>query len=580
MEEKHGKSVDEIGDDSNGSGSSSDEDEDDEGVLASTALDEQINDTLQAIRNKDPRVYDGKSTFYIASDEEDGTNGEAIVAKEKPMYLRDYHRENLLRGDPEAEEERVPPTYAEQQDELKNSIVREMHASSKSHKGWSANKEEEEEESGEDEDFLVKKQPAKNGHSKNKTVVTISVADVEIAERDPETFLSNFMSARAWVPSGESRFQPFESDDDEEDQRAEAFEEAYNLRFEDPKGANEKLISHARDTAVKYSVRKEPVNSRKRIREAEQAKKDDFKAEREQEKSRLRKLKIEDAEEKVQKIKAAAGIRGKSVQVQEWSEFLTEDWDDDRWEKEMKKKFGDDYYEADDANGSDVEGKSRKIRKPKWNDDVDITDIVPEFAMEENEKVHFSLSDDDGDEDTRNPRIVRSSKKRKLEKEDQKREARRERRRIELLVDEKLNVDLALTRMGSKGSKASQFRYRETSPTAYGLTPSDILLASDTQLNQYAGLKKMAAFRDAEKKRKDKKMLSKKARLRQWRKETFGHEQGPQKTLQDVMREQQEGHGVAVPHDATLPPGIEKSEAIVGKKRKRTKKAAREHVTT
>ncbi len=38
----------------------------------------------------------------------------------------------------------------------------------------------------------------------------------------------------------------------------------------------------------------------------------------------------------------------------------------------------------------------------------------------------------------------------------------------------------------------------------------------------------MATFRDAEKKREDKKKLGKKARLRQWRKETFGNEDGPE----------------------------------------------------
>jgi protein KRI1 len=74
----------------------------------------------------------------------------------------------------------------------------------------------------------------------------------------------------------------------------------------------------------------------------------------------------------------------------------------------------------------------------------------------------------------------------------------------------------------------SVFRYRETSPTSFGLTARDILMADDTALNQFAGLKKMAAFRDAEKKRKDKKALGKKARLRQWRKETFGNEDGPE----------------------------------------------------
>lgn len=56
-------------------------------------------------------------------------------------------------------------------------------------------------------------------------------------------------------------------------------------------------------------------------------------------------------------------------------------------------------------------------------------------------------------------------------------------------------------------------------------------MAPDSSLNEFAGLKKMASFRDAEKKRKDKKNLGKKARLRQWRKETFGNEDGPEIVL-------------------------------------------------
>jgi protein KRI1 len=56
-------------------------------------------------------------------------------------------------------------------------------------------------------------------------------------------------------------------------------------------------------------------------------------------------------------------------------------------------------------------------------------------------------------------------------------------------------------------------------------------MAPDASLNQFAGLKKIASFRDPEKKRKDKKNLGKKARLRQWRKETFGNEDGPEITI-------------------------------------------------
>jgi len=70
------------------------------------------------------------------------------------------------------------------------------------------------------------------------------------------------------------------------------------------------------------------------------------------------------------------------------------------------------------------------------------------------------------------------------------------------------------------------------------LTARDILLAEDKQLNEFAGLKKLAAFRDPEKKRKDMKHLGKKARLRKWRLETFGNEEGLQASeLIPVQRE-------------------------------------------
>ncbi len=47
---------------------------------------------------------------------------------------------------------------------------------------------------------------------------------------------------------------------------------------------------------------------------------------------------------------------------------------------------------------------------------------------------------------------------------------------------------------------------------------------SDAALNEFVGLKKLAAFRDPDRKRKDKKRLGKKARLRQWRRDNFGAE--------------------------------------------------------
>ncbi|KAJ9637305.1 Kinetochore protein Spc24 [Coniosporium tulheliwenetii] len=534
LEEKHGKSSVAKGDEDGASGSddssSEDESEDDEGLLATEDLDAEISATLQAIRSKDPRVYDKSTTFYKEEDNDttEPVNGEK---KEKPMYLRDYHRKNLLEGNIDAEDENdgPPQTYAQEQEALRDSLVKQMHAAAEPNGEASV--------SDDDDGFLRKKESVKDTSAPTaakKVRPIVTETDVAAAEKDPDTFLSNFMQARAWVPDALSRFQPLESDDEEEERRAEEFEEAYNLRFENPEGANEKLMTHSRDAAAKYSVRRDELSGRKKVREMQRAKREAEKAEREEEKARLRKLKIEEMEERVQRIKEAAGLR-----VEDWAKVLDEDWDDDRWDEEMKRRFGESYYaEGDEAGASGASSdeedtangkKKRKVKKPKWNDDIDIKDLVPDFSDEEAAKPAFTLTDDEADggapkngqnvsdvdmEDTDEPSTTRKPKTKKdrlAAKADAKRAARKERRIIETI--------------SSKNGAA--FRYRETSPTTFGLTPLDILLADDSQLNQYAGLKKMAAFRDQEKKLKDKKKLGKKARLRQWRKETFGNESEP-----------------------------------------------------
>lgn len=540
--------------DNDSTGSSTDsEEEDDEGVLASEALDKQIQDTLEAIRRKDPRVYDEKAKFFTDIDDEAELSKGLETKRDKPMFLSDYHRRNLLEGAASTEvQDDGPMSYAQQQDDLKNVIVKEMHAAAN---GRIESGKDDDSEDDSDDEFLVRKPSAPQQDSQTvRAKGKMPKMDLEAADKDPETFLSDFMSARAWVPAAGTTFQPFESDDEEEDRRAELFEEAYNLRFEDPQASKEKLLSHARDTAAKHSVRKESTNHRKKAREAEQMKKEAARQVRAEEKARYRKLKVSEIEEKIGKIKDAAGLRGKSLQEQDWSAFLDEGWNDERWGEEMRKRFGDDYYaDHDTDDNNEIEGKSkRKMKKPKWEEDLDIEDLVPDFDAAEQEKPQFSLTDEEStaggnpfqsDEGSDLESVAKPKSKPKhntrRERDEHRKQARLERRKIEELVDESMKVDDTLSNFGKK--HASHFRYRETSPIAYGLTPHDILMASDSQLNQYAGLKKMAAFRDSDKKRKDKKRLGKKARLREWRKETFGNEQGPQKTLAEMLA----GHDTA-----------------------------------
>lgn len=498
--------------------SSSESEDDSEAELATETLDAEIQATLNAIKTKDPRVYDKSITFYTQL--EDGADGPSTKAeKEKPLFLRDYHRETLLNGaDGTAIEDASElKTYDQEQADLKASIVKQIHDAAADEDNVSNA-----EDSGDEDGFLKAKEKPKQDGKRARPQL-----DVENADRDPETFLSNFMASRAWTAPERTQLQPFESDDEEEERRAEVFEEAYNLRFEDPTKSNEKLMSHARDLASKYSVRREEKTTRQKKRDAEKAKQEAANKELKEEKARLRKLRIEEMEEKIRRIKRAAGISHKTLDDKAWSKFVDNDWDDSRWDQEMAKHFGEDYYAAEDAVSDEASGdeedksKKKKLKKPKWDDDIDIKDLIPDF--EDEEEVELSNSDVEEAETAGGPSQKKSSKELKKQRAEQKKAARIERQKIEQIVDDQLKFELPFSGTKSTGG----FRYRESSPVTYGLTARDILMADDSQLNQFAGLKKLASFRDPEKKSKDQKKLGKKARLRQWRKDTFGDEEGP-----------------------------------------------------
>jgi protein KRI1 len=529
LEERYGKGgVDEESDES-----STDESEDDDADLVTADLDEEIFATLAAIKNKDPRVYDEKVKFYKEFDPENIAKEEK---KEKAMTLQDYHRQNLLSGYTGEEEDKdVPQTYNQEQDALRRQMVGQMHAMA---------------DDDSEDDFKPK---AKGAHDTVPTTKTkkekakkLTDEDIKAADKDPETYLSNFMAAKAWRPTEGSGPNAFDSDDSEDEDRADAFEEAYNMRFEDPAIANEKLQSFARDVG-KYSVRREEVKGRKSAREKERERKDAERREREEDRARLRKLKIEEAEEKVKKIKEAAGLRGKDVDISQWQDVIEGDFNDSQWDKEMQRRFGEDYYAVPEGEGSDVEmadadGKKQKVKKPKWDDDIDIKDLVPEFEDEEAARKYALSSDDeeeggaplddaedqnsDAEEGEGSSKKRKTKKDRAQEKAEAKRASRKERRAIEEMVD----ATLPITHAAPTG-----FRYRETSPTSFGLSARDILFADDTALNQFAGLKKMATWRDPERKAKEAKKLSKKGRLRQWRKDTFGKPDAPEGGFEVVL---------------------------------------------
>lgn len=449
------------------------------------------------------------------------------------MTLRDYHTKNLLEGKliVEEDEDAPPKTYAQEQEEARQELVKALDAA----------------DADDDDDFIVaKEKPEKPKDDRPK----ITAEDVEKADQDPETFLSNFMASRAWVPTKSARFQPLESDDDEEDAAADEWENSYNLYFEDTTGSNEKIMTYARDAVANTTVRREEKSGRRKAREAARAKREAERREKEQELARLRKLKVEEMEEKVKQIRKIGGLSGRDFNIEEWKDVLEADWSDEQWDAEMQKRFGDAYYGEEETDK-----KSKKPKKPKFDDDIDIKDLVPDFKDDdEEERPDLSsddempdAGDDDDDDEVEDPTTgdsnKKSAKQRKQERAEAKSMQRRDRRLIENLVNQSLEYEAALAAKPSKA--ASRFRYRETSPTSFGLTARDILLADDKALNEFAGLKKLATFRDPVKKKKDKKFLSKKARLRQWRKDTFGDPDGPKGGFETLVGDEPQAPAAA-----------------------------------
>ncbi|KAL5114998.1 Kinetochore protein Spc24 [Pleosporales sp. CAS-2024a] len=552
LEEKYGKARALQGPEEDSEDSEEGVEEDDAAELLDEALDDEVNATLRALRAKDPAIYNKHVKFYRELDEEGGNKDKG--QKEQSMTLKQFHTKNLLEGRfAEDDDDDAPPkTYAQEQEEVRLNLVKEMHAAA--------------DEDGDGDDFLVAKpKPA----SSKKDRVKITAEDVEQADKDPETFLSNFMASRAWATSDKSHLQPLEDDSDEE-AAADEWENSYNLYFEETAGANEKIMTYARDAVASTTVRRDQATGRRKAREAARAKREAERREKEQDLARLRKLKIEEMEEKVQQIRKIGGLSGRDFKIDDWKDVLEADWSDDQWDAEMQKRFGESYYEARDAGSeSDEEGsqsKKKKAKKPKFDDDIDIKDLVPDFKDDEDERRDIALSsDEDGDDDGAEEASSKSksSKKRKQERADAKSAARRDRRLIENLVNSNLEYEAALA---AKSKAPTRFRYRETSPTTFGLTARDILLADDKQLNEFVGLKKLAAFRDADKKKKDKKHLGKKARLRQWRKETFGDEDGPK------------GGFEMLDGAAGEPMDIDASNVIEGEKKQKKKRSRKRKV--
>jgi protein KRI1 len=454
--------------------SSSSEDEDEYGELLTEDIDQGINQVLKTIRENPDKLLDKGETFFKPVDETDVSEKKK---DSKPMHLKDYHRMNYLNGGvAEDEDDDGEKPYAVQQKIDQDEIIRAIH---------------EDDEGSEEEDFLTKRE-----HQPE-------IEPVELDKSDEKNFLDSFINNKGWLPknvdkkTGKEVVPSYkdivEEDDEEFDDIADKFESAYNFRYEDPNAAQ--IVSYARD---QNTIRRKEESSRKRQREKKKEQKREEENKYKEEINKLKKAKTKEVLSKLEQLKEVLGDDEVSNMFTE--KDLEGDFDGSEWDRRMQEVFNNEFYSKSDT-------------KPTWADDDD-------------DGLLDDIEDEEGQVEEAEEAPKSKNKAKKEEKQKKKEEKKEALATAEKIVDE--NIDAALEDAKiKKPDSQPKFRYREVSPESFGLSSRDILLASDKDLNEYVGLKKLASYRDQEKKQKDNRKYSKKRRLKEWRKSVFNDPDGP-----------------------------------------------------
>jgi protein KRI1 len=465
-----------------GSDDSDSETEDSDGDLNTPQIDATIFKVLSKIRRKDADVYKSDVKFF------DEPETETVVPKQKedkPVYIADLHRQTLLAGQgnnehdgQDSDEDDGAPTHVQEQAALRAAFKTKEDQADSDDDLLVPRKRSNDEVADEEKEYkaFLAKQLANEGDP--DLLEKLAGSDAE----EGEAFLMNYVLNRGWLDKDAQKNPDYSRIVDDEgesesdfEEKAEQFETAYNFRYEEP-GALE-LTSHPRDVP---SLRRKD-EKRKKEREAKLAKKDKHRTEREEELNRMRNLKRQELEEKIAQIEQVTGTKMDFA-----LEDLEADFDADNWDKRLMSRFDDAFYSQKDDE------------KPAWDDDIELDDLgISETGAEEDieEASQPSRKKKKGDAMTHRERKERAAK-------------------IETLVDKAIGPVNPL-------NNGTVFKYRQTAPESFGLSAEDILFADDKDLNEFAGLKKLATFRDREKAERDRKKLGAKKRVKRFQKQLW-----------------------------------------------------------
>ncbi|QRV98074.1 Kri1 family protein [Ceratobasidium sp. AG-Ba] len=546
--------------------SESDESEDEYGEELTPAVDAALLRTLAKIRRKDPEIYD--SNIKVFSEESKKTQGKAPTLnrpakdKSRPLTIKQQNLAALLESSSRPTSPTPTPlTHAQEQEALRDETISAFR---------NAVEDEDEDEGGlltlregvrdeaelreeEYKDFLnrevgedlsglmwVEKGDTKveeNGAQELGVASGISRSEgkkkgrrKERKEETDQEFLMNYILNRGWIDKSERRLPTYREivgeskpeaedqvngategddgnglDEDEFDEIADRFESTYNFRFEEPDAHI--IATHPRSVPTVRRV----DTSRKEAREKKKARKAEKMLAKREEVKRLKALKMREAKEKLEQIRAEGGLGKSKVDKgkkkaevedenedwgnEDWGALgeldLDGEWDPEKHDAQMRALYGEGGEYEDDGE------------KPTWADDIDISDLVPSISEpaadtstkagkkkkkkrkhDDDEVDDAGVDPDEMDADVERPEVLEDE-----EEWDGTEEMRK--RVLDKYMDEVYDLDFN----DMVGDMPTHFRYAKVEPSTHGLTPVEILMATDAELNSYVGLKRLAPYR-------------------------------------------------------------------------------------
>ncbi|KAK0197362.1 KRI1-like family C-terminal-domain-containing protein [Armillaria mellea] len=509
--------------------SESAESEDEDGEELTPAVDAAILRTLVRIKRKDPDIYNSEKSIFG----EEQTRSVALQPKSriktkqsKPVTLRQVVLESTL--NPTSRSPSPELTHVEAQHELRKETIAAFHKDDADRDDddllvpREKSKDELEEEEEEYRDFLqrevgtdlkelvtihdsegvVKQELEQGGAPKKSKRKSTGATSNKSKEDENQEFLMNYILNRGWIDrsakhvptyqeatSGRTKGKSNAKMEDDEDESGSAsdghdlptvdpdideddfeeivdrFESSYNFRFEEPDAAE--IKSYPRN--ISSLVRREDT-TRKDGRERRKARKEEELLKKKEEVRRLKSLKVKEIRAKLDRIGREA--------LETLN--LDADWDPEAHDAKMEELYGAD-EEVED------------VEKPVWNDDIDIGDIVVSDDEHKSKKKKKKKKKEKGIEEEDAGGVDADAMDADLEHEDEGWDGTEEMRKKKL--DEYMNELYELDFNDMVGGMTTRFKYTPVQAQSFALTPAEILMATDAELNEYMGVKKYAPYR-------------------------------------------------------------------------------------